>query len=540
MLLLIFLFLPFVLSEEIKFKNKTYNITLTPKGRCFYKGRNGDLKISTSHCTNFTWVRDSQNEEFFSSSSDLEGNFLENSTTNFSLPEGKNSCLLIENFPLDQRRLSLNDKYIGVGIVTDNLRLKFVGGDLKLLDSTTTNIIMMLQDIMEELEPGVKVELRNVYHAHGQDLPWEKDGLSPEGVLSAFYSWSKGESRLAQYNTLLLLTGQPLTGSVIGIATLSSYCIGGVAIVESLSSTPAIAKTAAHELAHTLGVRHTNNYLSGTSLPTAESISDCITQYSSVMSPIIFGTSYLWDRCSKEWFKLFNLGFPYGCSSCTYYPSFTPSCFTSRVSSCGNGVLDQGEECEGEVCCSNCKIQGECSPSISPCCNPSTCTPYPPSAKKQCSPSPCGSFCSGGGECPITPNYTPCNDEKGEGWCFKNECVSQERSCLAYKDVSRYDIKGGCPRQGEVCDRLYCVYGELGFCTPYITPGTLPVKEGSKCGEGKACISGECTPVILHPTAQPTYQPTSQPGYSPTKYRKRCVWRGAKRVCRWKKGEKPV
>lgn len=530
MLLFIFLFLPLILSEEIKFKNKSFNITLTPKGKCFLKGRNGDVKISTSHCTNFTWVRDSQNEEFFSSNEE---------PGNFSLPEGKNSCLLVENFPLERRILSSN-KYIGVGIVTDNLRLKYVGGDLKLLESSTINIVMMLQDIMEELEPGVKVELRNVYHAHGQDLPWEKDGLSPESVLSAFYSWSRGESRLDQYNTLLLLTGQPLTGSVIGIATLSSYCRGGVAIVESLSSTPAIAKTAAHELAHTLGVRHTNNYLSGTSLPTADSISDCITQYSSVMSPIIFGTSYTWDRCSKEWFKLFNLGYPYGCSSCSYYPSYTPSCFTSRVASCGNGVLDEGEECEGEVCCSNCKIVGECSPFTSPCCNPDTCSPYPLSAKHQCSPSPCSSFCSGGEDCPITPNFTPCEKEEGKGWCFNNECVSQEISCLSYKPISRYDITGPCSRQGEICDKLYCSYGELGFCTPYITPGILPVKEGSKCGDGKACLKGECTPTLSHPTSQPTFQPTSQPGHSPTKWRKRCVWRWGKRVCRWKKGERPV
>jgi hypothetical protein len=280
------------------------------------------------------WVRGKQNssfgEKFY-----LEGG---EELKNTSLPEGKHGCEIVDLREDLHRKLQFSQERrgeVGVSIVTDNLRLASLGGDKNLLYSSTANIVLLLQDIMSDL-PGeykVKVELSGVRHiiSPKTPLPWEVNtsSLSPSDVLYKFADWAVEEGLYKKYNTVILLTGQSLQGGTVGIASLSSYCRGGVAVVESLFSDPAIAKTAAHELGHTLGIRHSTSFLWGTALDTPTKVASCATQSYSVMYPYIIGTSYIWDTCSVTWFKMYIEGFPYGCLSreCTFYGGYSKGCF---------------------------------------------------------------------------------------------------------------------------------------------------------------------------------------------------------------------
>jgi len=352
-------------SIEITWEGETIQVNLTQSQTedCFYRGETEHLKVSYCNCSYKTvdtnqkyvlskntppnsdllWVREkkilprkeisgkggvprSRNQEkFFSLGEELR---------NLTVPPAwKQGCELVE---LEGRQLGKSwdtPGRVGVGIVTDNLRLRELGGDRGLLRTSTANIVMLVQDIMGDL-PGqykVQVSLSGVVHLETKTpLPWEVPGLSPTDVLYAFADWAQDEKLLYKYNTVVLLTGQTLQGGTIGIASLSSYCRGGVGVVESLFSDPAIAKTVAHELGHTLGIRHSTSFLPGTAFDTPDKVSACSSQVYSVMYPYIVGTSYIWDSCSVTWFKMYIEGFPYGCLSgkCTFYGGYTPECFS--------------------------------------------------------------------------------------------------------------------------------------------------------------------------------------------------------------------
>jgi hypothetical protein len=500
----------------------------------------------------------------------------------------KHDCELVEvdEVPELRNRELITSSYVGVGIVTDNLRLEALGGDKDLLYSSTADIVLILQDIMDDLgrrEYRVKVELSGVTHLSLQKevllLPWELRTLSSTGVLQAFSTWAFNTGLLKKFNTVMLLTGtEVLPGSTVGIATMSSYCRGGISVVETMFSSAAVAKTLAHELGHTLGIRHTNNYLQGTALDTAEKITPCMQQTASVMSAFISGTNYLWDTCSETWFKMFIEGFPYDCLSqntCTYYPGYRDGCFDSQHPSCGNNLIDPGEECDcGEdtscedPCCDpkTCKLRNLCSPLQGPCCDPKTCAPYLLEDKHVClkrdTISSCSkdSLCTGDLTCPPVSqtNYLPCTQYNLEGRCFAGKCLSHDILCKQISLSGKYSINitGSCPRanKGDIaCKDLYCEYGTYGYCTFFNLPNSFvrqKVPRGTTCGgEGGVCVSegvcsftGESNPPTTR-TLSPVLDSNNRPPStgSPTRRRRkktlsptrrRCHWRNNKLICR--------
>lgn len=596
---------------------------------CSWQAREGNLRLGLNNCTgaadqDFLWARDSvTGEEIY-----WLGHEQLNQTT-LDLPVNKSSCLVVEGLDLATGELERDlgqgwadqgpgknnlrgleeeelpkasapeREFIGLLVVTDNLRLEALGGDKDKLKSSTVNIISLLQDIYEDFGPPgqyqIRIELDQVQHRQGKELPWETavragNYFSPETILLMFASWARDEGLLKTYNTVMLLTGSPLYGSVVGIASLGTYCRGGVGIVESLYSDPAVAKTLAHELGHTLGIRHTTNYVQGTSLDTADKVLACTRQTTSVMSPMIMSTAYVWDTCSVDWFQMYMRGYPPGCGQaqagsgpCTYWPGYRPGCMDSRNPTCGNTVVDPGEQCDcgsesecTDPCCNpkTCQLRGSCSAVDSPCCDPETCEPFPGAARHVCRvPEPGNScqedqgpmYCSGESlDCPedySQTDYQPCTAAMGiqkPGQCYQGQCVSHAISCERVKLAQpgmQADIRGPCIRAqyGDVaCRDLYCEYGQSGYCTSFSQPSKIQVPEGTSCGPGRICLQQLC---VLQPgsgggptdSGQPTAMPTAQPGPNPGRTRapgrrlpKRCVWRNQRRICRWKRGERPV
>ena len=113
-------------------------------------------------------------------------------------------------------------------------------------------------------------------------------------------------------------------------------------------------------------------------------------------------------------------------------------------------------------------------------------------------------------------------------------------------------VVGPCIRaiNGDVsCGKLFCEYGTYGYCTSFNFPEPIMVLNGTSCGTGKACLAKSCVTIpeletnnpTVQPTLQPTFKPTKQPNTTkPSRFRRRCVWRNQKRLCRWKRGERPT
>lgn len=336
MIQIIFFILTVILIESkvLQYKQKQFDLQLSGSG-CTYTGIDKYSKESYviyNNCSNneFAWIQHSDYSYYL-----YNHNKKQFFHRNDELPVVKKDCKTFDlNITLDSRRNLLNKRYASVKIITDNLRLKTLNGDKELLKSSTINIVSMMKKIYSDFKSPdfpISIELDSISHLQQDKLyPWESvPGLSAEVVFLLVASWVKEQKLLEQYHSVILLTGTPLTGNVIGIASLSSFCKGGVAIVESLYNDILIAKTAAHELGHNLGIRHTNNYVVGTPLDSASKITPCIQQSTSVMSAMLQGSVYTWDQCSYEWFKLFNLGYPYNCnpSSCSYPRSYVDGCF---------------------------------------------------------------------------------------------------------------------------------------------------------------------------------------------------------------------
>jgi hypothetical protein len=558
-------------SHKLHLRNKVFDLNITGSG-CTFKGT--DLNSPGSfalynNCSGyeFAWIQhvdhgyylyNYKGKQHFHRDDELE-------------PMNK-TCKLMEapKVNLTRGRRLLDKKYASVKIITDNLRLQVLGGDKKLLQSSTTNIISMAKQIFLGFKPSqyqINLELDSVTHRQGPPLPWETAPYSAETVFLLFAKWAQEQKYYEKFHSVILLTGTPLSGGVIGIASLASFCRGGVAIVESLSTDMGTAKTLAHELGHNLGIRHTNNYLSGTSLDTPAKIAACIPQTSSVMSPIIFGTGYTWDSCSLEWFNLYMKGYPYNCylkpGTCTYAGGgYVDNCFDSSTPTCGNTVIDPGEECDcgdsalecTDPCCDfkTCRLKGSCSPEEHGCCDPLTCQPI--QNKNHLCRAKEGicqidAYCDGESpECPgdEVNDYKECELENIKGSCYEGKCVSHNISCNYVKTrMNMPDVVGPCIRavKGDVaCRDLYCEYGKYGFCTYFQTPQRLKVAEGTKCGPASYCHEGRCVSLeTINPTTQPTQQPTFEPTrlptpsdytQKPTRHKKRCVWRNRKRFCR--------
>jgi len=446
-----------------------------------------------------------------------------------------------------RRSLRTSKRFVNLYIVTDNLRRQYLNNDRNLLYSSTINIATLVKDIYasyKNMEYPIQVDIGGIHHLPetATPYPWETK-TDPTSVLFEFNLWATQNNKKQVGRTVMLITGMPLSGGVIGIAYMSTICSGGVAISESVVNDYGTAKTVAHELGHNLGMRHITNYVSGSSLGSASEIEDCRKQFYSIMSPVIYGTNYVWDRCSYEWFKLFNEGYPYGCtgSTCTFYPSMREGCLSTTQSECGNTVLNEGEECDcgneeecDDPCCDpkTCRIIGQCSPNVHACCT-TQCTVAPKiqtcreAKHEQCDRA---ETCDGvSRDCPkdVSYSYIPCqapNFSKTKqlaGKCFKGDCLSHDIQCLNVNPAYGLNLQGSCIRgvNGTVaCQKLFCQPATNAFCTVLYAPTLQYVKDGTSCGDDLICMNQQCVSIVpTTPSAPSSNMPTIRETKHPVK-----------------------
>eukprot|EP01135_Chromosphaera_perkinsii_P001679 Nk52_evm56s208 gene=Nk52_evmTU56s208 len=358
--------------------------------------------------------------------------------------------------------------------------------------------------------PVSTAKLEETIAKYGAEDQESSDKPSAELVLSAF-----GEHLVNPQGSCLnhLLTGYDL-GFILGIALLGTVCVNGNVGLTSFmgQGIPVTAiggsLVAAHEVGHNLGAVH---------------------DFTGADSPCVPDDFEGTDQRFLMWPNVdVNNPREYGdvLSECSIVQignrvSFRSSlCFTSpsvaRSASCGNGVLEDGEECEcvggfdgnfecrtKDPCCdfAHCKLDvgATCSVQSGPCCDPLSCKPFGPSERVCLEGTEClsAALCSGeSAVCPLRQpksnvptsldsasasgsltdlspfSYTLC--EQNLRICVDDGTCSQLSSCQAYgmsecacqgspKSTSNTTaVQSGLMRT-EDCD-LCCFDATLGQC----------------------------------------------------------------------------
>lgn len=274
----------------------------------------------------------------------------------------------------------------------------------------------------------------------------------------------------------------------ISYNTVFTSAIGNTGLHDYPLVTKEAEIVVAHEYAHSWGAQHDGLERD------EDGREECLPDYSE-------GGNYIMHMYAQNGYDPNNIRF----SPCSrksvrrmlerrWHRCFEPE----KASFCGNGVVEDGEECDegnflsssgSTTCCTTeCKLAplAQCSPHNQPCCN-TTCSYHPadhvclPGDPLQCKAS---SYCSGhSGECPpaaAIPNGSPCIEE---GECQDGVCLPYcERQSIAKKSCICDDVHLSCRR----CCRD--VNG-TGLCEPEI--GAADLVDGTWCTHGY-CRKSKC------------------------------------------------
>ncbi|TIA69322.1 hypothetical protein E3P91_03659 [Wallemia ichthyophaga] len=338
-------------------------------------------------------------------------------------------------------------------------------------------------------------------------VPWNQacgGDVELNDRLSLFSAWrgQKGDDGIGLWHLMTKCN----TGSKVGVAWLSTLCQQGVRSQSSQSVSGTAVTTitrnqwavAAHEIGHNctyaLGAIHdcddgcsfqqsccplssdtcdaNNNYImSATSSDSATEFSDCS----------------IGNICSA-------LGSGQTSTSCLLDPSSADREIKS-LKQCGNGILEDDEECDGggetNCCTDQCKFKNGavCDFSTDGCCNDNC---QFASSSQVCRPSiddKCDieEKCTGdSGKCPddeYKENGKDCGDGKH---CATGLCTSEDDQCKSAG--SSMGLTSSCDMGGDTTCLVTCENPSGGGCVRIQTP----LRDGSQCGYGGTCEKGDC------------------------------------------------
>ncbi|ROW06531.1 hypothetical protein VMCG_04376 [Cytospora schulzeri] len=283
------------------------------------------------------------------------------------------------------------------------------------------------------------------------EAPWNigcSDSLSITDRLNLFSQWRGQHNDTNAYWTLMSTCG---TGSAVGLAWLGQLCMTGVETSsssgtnESVAAANVVVRTStewqvfAHETGHTFGAVHdctSSTCSDGTATkqqccPLSSSTCNADGQY--IMNPSTGTGITQFSPCSVG-----NI-----CSAMGRQ-SVQSTCLTNNKdvvtitgSQCGNGIVEEGEDCD----CGGSSGCGDNS-----CCNADTCT------------FTTGSVCD------------PSNEE-----CCTDQCGYANNGTV-------------CRTSTGACDPEETCTGASAYC-----PTDKNAKDGTSCGKGLQCASGQCT-----------------------------------------------
>lgn len=397
------------------------------------------------------------------------------------------------------------------------------------------NVLTQVNTASRLYESSFNVELRvrNITITEGEcpssgsdnGLSWNQpcsSGLSISDRLNEFSLWKAGfDDGTAAWSLFTTCN----SGSTVGIAWIRSVCQQGAVARGAVRSTPSTNVVAgrsaewqvfAHELGHNFGAVH--DCTQGCGQSSSESLccplsrGSCDARGQFMMNPSVnsrmteFSPCSIGQICSAWGGGNIN-------TACLRGNEDVP---TVSESVCGNGVVDEGEDCDcgGEEGCGD-----------NSCCNPTTCrftegSVCDPSTQRcctdQCQLAASGrvcreslglcdpeEVCSGSsGDCPRDeqlPDGQTCGDDGAGLTCATGVCTSRAMQCSALLSSNNStDTVSAANVTADACRSTGCELncmqmlssGQMdGMCQPSRTY----FRDGTPCGgDSRRCYSGTC------------------------------------------------
>ncbi|XP_067216358.1 disintegrin and metalloproteinase domain-containing protein 12 isoform X13 [Linepithema humile] len=304
-------------------------------------------------------------------------------------------------------------------------------------------------------------------------------------TLSNFNDYTMRRMYHITQDTIQLLTGETFSGGVSGIAVPSTVCSQravGISVDLNTYEPHLLAGTMAHMIGHNIGMSHDDG----------RSDCNCRDWHGCIMAQSIVGLEnvqpYKFSECSKtDYIEALKVGN----GICLFNK---PNQLEIERRTCGNRVIDDGEQCdcgtieechEFDPCCDpiTCKLTTEAECATGPCCNDCKLRPRGVVCRELTNECDLPEVCSGDtGQCPpdvYKKNGNPCSNNAGH--CFNGVCPALDLQC---EQVWGY---GGVAAD-EKCFEQFNSKGSInGHC------GTDPSGHFIKCDpENVRCGSLQC------------------------------------------------